>query len=130
MIHKRSTALERSVKSLLESLNMLNGTKLTHCSDVDQSKFICISAKFNDFGYIRYKAICDTSIRPLFKTACTVGCRNKRHHSIRYQCTYACSGAYVLGTRMFLPLVCRGSVFGPCFVLHHLVSFLILQSFL
>ena len=35
-IHKRSTALERSVRKLLESLNMFHGTNLTLNSDVDQ----------------------------------------------------------------------------------------------
>ena len=29
---------------------------------------------------------------------------------------------------MFLPLVCRGSLFGPRFAIHYLVSFLVLQS--
>ena len=37
MIHKRSTALERSVKNiLLEGLNQFDGTNLTISSDVDQ----------------------------------------------------------------------------------------------
>ena len=37
MIHKRSTALERSVKILLlEGLNRFNGANLTLNSDVDQ----------------------------------------------------------------------------------------------
>ena len=37
MIHKRTTALERSVKILLlEGLNRLNGANLTLNSDVDQ----------------------------------------------------------------------------------------------
>ena len=38
MIHKRSTALERSVRKLLEGLNMFDGTHLTLISDVDQDK--------------------------------------------------------------------------------------------
>ena len=29
---------------------------------------------------------------------------------------------------LFLPLVCGGSVFGPCFVMHYLVSFMVLGS--
>ena len=108
---------------------MFNGTKLT---------IVLMWIKANLFAYQRNSttlAIYDSKqyvihlIRPLFKTTCTMGCRSKRHHSVRYQCTYAWSGTYVLGTRMFLPLVCGGSVFGPCFVLHYLVSFLILQSF-
>ena len=36
-IHKRSTALERSVRKLLEGLNMFDGTKLALISDVHQS---------------------------------------------------------------------------------------------
>ena len=37
MIHKRSTALERSVKNiLLDGLNQFHGANLTHSSDVDQ----------------------------------------------------------------------------------------------
>ena len=37
MIHKRSTALERSVKiHLLEGLNRIHDAKLTLSSDVDQ----------------------------------------------------------------------------------------------
>ena len=36
MIHKRSTALERSVTELLEGLNMFDATNLTLTSDVDQ----------------------------------------------------------------------------------------------
>ena len=36
MIHKRSTALERSVNILLEGLNRVNGANLTLNSDVDQ----------------------------------------------------------------------------------------------
>ena len=37
MIHKRSTVLERSVKTYsLESLNMFDGTNLNIISDVDQ----------------------------------------------------------------------------------------------
>ena len=37
MIHKRTTALERSVKILLlEGLNRFNGANLTLYSDVDQ----------------------------------------------------------------------------------------------
>ena len=39
MIHKRSMALERSVKKLLESLKMLTGTNLTLSSDVYQDIF-------------------------------------------------------------------------------------------
>ena len=35
-IHKRSTALGRSLKKLLEGLNMFNGTNLTLNFDVDQ----------------------------------------------------------------------------------------------
>ena len=35
-IHKRSTALERSVKLLLEGLNMFDGTNLTLILDVDE----------------------------------------------------------------------------------------------
>ena len=35
-IHKRSTALERSVKYFLEGLNRFNGANLTLNSDVDQ----------------------------------------------------------------------------------------------
>ena len=35
-IHKRRTALERSVKILLEGLNRFNGANLTLNSDVDQ----------------------------------------------------------------------------------------------
>ena len=35
-IHKRSTALERSVKYSLEGLNRFNGANLTLNSDVDQ----------------------------------------------------------------------------------------------
>ena len=37
-IHKRSTALERSVSKLLEGLNIFDGTNLTLISDVDQDK--------------------------------------------------------------------------------------------
>ena len=37
-IHKRSTALERSVKYILEGLNMFDGIKLTICLDIDQDK--------------------------------------------------------------------------------------------
>ena len=37
-IHKRSTALERSVRKLLEGLNIFDGTNLTLISDVDQDK--------------------------------------------------------------------------------------------
>ena len=37
MIHKRSTALEQSVKIiLLEGLNRFHGANLTLCSDVDK----------------------------------------------------------------------------------------------
>ena len=37
MMHKRSTALEQSVKNiLLEGLNRVHGTNLTLSSDVDQ----------------------------------------------------------------------------------------------
>ena len=36
MIHKRSTALERSVNFLLEGLNRFNSANLTLYSDVDQ----------------------------------------------------------------------------------------------
>ena len=36
MIHKRSTALEWSVKKNLEGLNMFDRTNLTLISDVDQ----------------------------------------------------------------------------------------------
>ena len=37
-IHKRSTALERSVRKLLEGLNMFVGASHTLISDVDQDK--------------------------------------------------------------------------------------------
>ena len=37
-IHKTSTALELSVRKLLEGLNMFNGTNLTLISYVDQDK--------------------------------------------------------------------------------------------
>ena len=33
----------------------------------------------------------------LYNNASAVGYRDKRHHSIRYQCTYPFSYAYVLG---------------------------------
>ena len=36
MLHKRSTALERSVKKILEGLNRFHGANLTFNSDVDQ----------------------------------------------------------------------------------------------
>ena len=36
MIHKRSTALERSVRKLLQGLNMFDSTNLTLISDLDQ----------------------------------------------------------------------------------------------
>ena len=36
-IHKRSTALEQSVRKLLEGLNIFEGTNLTLSSDVDQN---------------------------------------------------------------------------------------------
>ena len=35
-IHKRSTALERSVRKLLEGLNMFGGINLIFISDMDQ----------------------------------------------------------------------------------------------
>ena len=35
-IHKRITALERSVRKLLEGSNMFDGTNLTLIADVDQ----------------------------------------------------------------------------------------------
>ena len=37
-IHKRSTAMERSVRKLLEILNMFDSTNLTLISDVDQDR--------------------------------------------------------------------------------------------
>ena len=37
-IHKRSTALERSVRKLLKGFNLLDGTNLTRISDVDEDK--------------------------------------------------------------------------------------------
>ena len=37
-IHKRSTALERSIKKILEDLNMFDHTKFTLISDTDQDK--------------------------------------------------------------------------------------------
>ena len=41
MIHKRTTALERSVKILLlEGLNRFNGANLTLNSDVDQESIL------------------------------------------------------------------------------------------
>ena len=36
MIHNRSTALERSVRKLLDGLNMFDGINLILISDVDQ----------------------------------------------------------------------------------------------
>ena len=38
MIHKRSIPLERSVRKLLEGLNIFDGTNLTLIFDVDQDK--------------------------------------------------------------------------------------------
>ena len=35
---------------------------------------------------------------------------------------------YMIHCLVFLPLDCEGSVFGPCFVIHYLVSFLVMQS--
>ena len=39
-IHKRSTALERSVKYLLEGLNRFHGANLTLSLDVDQDTYM------------------------------------------------------------------------------------------
>ena len=39
-IHKRISALQRSVRKLLEGLNTFDGTTLTIISDVDQDKYI------------------------------------------------------------------------------------------
>ena len=41
-IHKRNTALERSVRKSMEGLNMFDGTNFTLISDVDQDKQIKI----------------------------------------------------------------------------------------
>ena len=38
-IHKRSIALERSVRKLLEGLNIYDGSNLTLISDVDQDRY-------------------------------------------------------------------------------------------
>ena len=49
-IHKRSNALERSVRKLLEGLNMFDGTNLTLISDVDQDIYFLthLSVSFFD----------------------------------------------------------------------------------
>ena len=73
-IHKRSTALERSV---LKSLGMLNGAKLMTVAAVRSKALVLL---------------------------------------------------LLIHCLMFLPLVCRGSVLGPWFVMHYSKSFLILQS--
>ena len=41
-----------------------------------------------------------------------------------------CGGSVVIVDSLFnvAPIVCGGSVFGPCFVVQYIVSFLVLQS--
>ena len=49
MIHKISTTLERSVRKLLEGLNIFGGTNLTPISDVDQGTYMFGSSYLDNY---------------------------------------------------------------------------------
>ena len=64
-IHKISTAFERSVRKLLEGLNIFDGTNLTPISNEDQDSYMFDNLKSNLDNYQHYKTFyheCDGQI--------------------------------------------------------------------